>query len=143
MQYTHIKQIMQIETHPYAFDPEPQYGEKISVPVNGINHPGLYVGGGMVIDNSRKRGGARCVTMTEFRGGRKLSYHGFSGSLSAEQVVRNAHNAVARGVDYDFLFYNCKDFVRDMRGQSLLSLVIKTAVVGSALYVGYQIARRA
>lgn len=134
---------MQIETHPLAFDLEPQYGEGISVPANGINHPGLYVGGGMVIDNSRKRGGARRVTMAEFRGGRKLSYHGFSGSLSPEKVVRNAYNAVERGVEYDFLFYNCKDFVRDMRGQSLLSLAIKMAVVGGALYAGCQIVSRA
>lgn len=134
---------MQIETHPYAFDPEPQYGEAISVPANGVQHPGLYVGGGMVIDNSRKRGGARLITIAEFRDGQKLSYHGFSGSLTAEQVVRNAYDAVDRGVKYDFLFYNCKDFVRDMRGQSLLSLVIKTAVVGVVVYAGFKIARRA
>jgi len=143
MQYTHMVQIMQIETHPHIFDLEPQYGEKISVPVNGIEHPGFYVGGGFVIDNSRKRNGVSRVSMMEFREGRRLSYHGFSGPLSPEQVVCNAYDAVRRDVRYDFLFYNCKDFVRDMRGQSLLNLAIKTAVVGGALYAGYQIARRA
>ena len=134
---------MQIETHPFAFDLEPKYGEEISVPVNGVKHPGIYVGGGYVIDNSRKRGGVARVSMGEFRAGRKLSYHGIPGSLTAEQVVRNAFDAVDRGVKYDFLFYNCKDFVRDMQGQSLLSFAIKVAVVGGAFYAGYKIARRA
>jgi len=134
---------MQIETHPFAFDLEPQYGEEISVPTNGVQHPGIYVGGGYVIDNSNKRGGVFRVSMAEFRDGRELSYHGFSGSFTPQQIVRNAHDAANRGVKYDFLFYNCKDFVRDMRGQSLLSLVIKTAIVGGAFYTAYKVASRA
>lgn len=133
---------MQIQIDTFAFDLEPKYGEEISVPANGIQHPGFYVGGGYVIDNSRKRGGVSRVPMAEFREGRKLSYHGFSGSISPEQIVRNAYDALERGVEYDFFFYNCKDFVRDMRGQSLLSLAIKTAIVGGALYAGFKMSRR-
>ena len=80
--------------------------------------------------------------MAEFRDGRKLTYHGFSGPLTPEQVVSNAYAALERGVDYDFLLYNCKDFVRDMRGQSLQSLVIKTTVVAGVIAVGIHTARR-
>lgn len=142
MQYTHMEYIMQIQIDTFSFALEPKYGEEISVPANGIQHPGIYVGGGYVIDNSRKRGGVSRVPMAEFQEGRELSYHGFSGLLSPEQVVRNAYDALERGVEYDFLFYNCKDFVREMRGKSLSSLLIKTAVVGGALWAGYKFARR-
>lgn len=134
---------MQIQIDPNAFYQEPKYGEEISVPIPGygIAHPGFYVGNGFVIDNSEKRGGVRRIPIEEFRDGRKLSYHGFSGSLSSEDVVRNAYAAL--GKDYDFFLYNCKEFVRAMRGQSLRSLMIKGAVVMGVIGGGVALARRA
>jgi len=120
---------------------EPKYGSEISVIVNGVSHPGIYVGNWQVIDNSKKRGGVYRSPLEEFRGGRDLSYNGFKGSVSPEKVVENAYAAI--GTRYDFLFYNCKDFVRHVRGDALLSMLIKTAVIGAVAYTGYQIARRA
>lgn len=134
---------MQMQIDPYAFYPEPKYGEEISVPIPGfgVSHPGYYVGGGFVIDNSERRCGVRRVPIEEFRDGRKLSYHGFSGSLSPEDVVKNAYAAL--GKDYDFFFYNCKDFVRAMRGQAMRSLMIKGVITAGLIGSAAAFARRA
>jgi len=135
---------MQIQSNTFAFDPEPQYGSVVSVLVNNVSHPGIYVGGGFVIDNSQRDNGVKRIPMEVFRGGRKLRYHGFSGSLSPEQVVENAYAAI--GQAYDFYLFNCKDFVRMAQGRAWVSLLTKTAAVlaaGSVVYAGVKVARRA
>ena len=141
MQITHMIQFMQILNDTYSFYPEPEYGSTLSVLVNGVSHPGIYVGGGFVIDNSSKRGGVFRVTIETFRDGRELRNHGLIGGLSADQIVQNAYAAL--GKDYDFFLFNCKDFVREARGQELLTLLIKAGVTGAVAYAGFRVARRA
>ena len=132
---------MQEHIDPYSIFPEPDYGSTLSVPVNGVAHPGIYVGDGFVIDNSRKRGGVRYIHMNEFRNGLKFTNHGVIGTLPPAQIVRNAHSAL--GKDYDFLLYNCKDFVREARGQSWQTVLIKAGVTFGVVCGGFYLARRA
>ena len=136
----HIGRFMQVFFDSFSAGIEPQYGSQVSVVVKGVSHPGIYVGNGEVIDNSRKRGGVYRRSLEEFCDGCVLSYDGFKGDVPPEQVVKKAYAAI--GTNYDFLLYNCKDFVRDMRGQAMLSLIIKGVVVTGVACAGYQLLHR-
>lgn len=129
---------MQVElksTTPYN---RPARGETVATIVRGIIHPGIFDGWDGVIDNSAT---AQCVSrrsLIDFRAGGPFYRLGFRGEQNPDIVVQRAEAAIGRR--YDFLFFNCKDFVREVEGRTLATLMAKSVAViavagGTALTV--------
>lgn len=80
-----------------------------------IDHYGLYVGNGKVIDNHPDRG-VSLISLNAFLSGRELERIArFNGnSFSKNQVVRKGYSML--GMNYQLTKFNCEHFVNEAWG---------------------------
>ncbi|MDW3212174.1 MAG: lecithin retinol acyltransferase family protein [Reichenbachiella sp.] len=91
-----------------------------------IDHFGLYIGNGNVIDNHPERG-VRVVSLESFLNGRELDrIVRFKGnSYERSQVVRRANFMI--GQDYHLTKFNCEHFVNAAWGTEIKSNQVAAA----------------
>lgn len=91
-----------------------------------IDHFGLYIGNGNVIDNHPERG-VRVVSLESFLRGRELDrIVRFKGSAyERSQVVRRAYSMI--GQDYHLTKFNCEHFVNAAWGAEIKSSQVTAA----------------
>lgn len=93
-----------------------------------IDHYGLYVGYGKVIDNHPERG-VCLISVESFLSGRKLvRIARFEGNPNERnQVVQRANSML--GLNYHLTDFNCEHFVNEVWGAGRSSQQLATAVV--------------
>jgi len=91
-----------------------------------IDHYGLYVGNGQIIDNHPARG-VSIIGLSSFLNGRKLKQiKRFEGnSYKRNQVINKAHSMI--GMNYHLTQFNCEHFVTEAWGAGRQSRQVSAA----------------
>lgn len=109
-------------------------GDILMIWYKGVRHYGVYVGGGLVIDNSKRDGGVTKVSIETFRAGRDVKNLGHTGPLSRSEVVNRAFAQI--GQKWSLISSNCESFYRSCQGRSEVSFqVLAGAVMAGCLVV--------
>jgi|GEM_PF-4300667 len=110
-------------------------GDILAIWFNGVRHYGVYVGGGWVIDNSKRDGGVTKVSIERFSAGRTIDNKGHSGPLTRNEVINRAFERI--GQKWDLFNSNCEIFFKVCQGRSPISIqVIAGTFIAGITVVG-------
>lgn len=99
-----------------------------------ITHFGIYIGDGMVIDNSAQHGRVEQRTLEEFAGQEKAYIIPHTSMFSPNEIVVRAKEGLGR--PYRLLSRNCEHFVTDILfGKPQSKQVALAAAVGSIFLI--------
>jgi hypothetical protein len=104
-----------------------------------VRHYGVYVGGGWIIDNSKRDGGVAKVSIERFCAGRKIENLGHLGPLSRNQVVNRAFAKI--GQKWGLISSNCESFYRSCQGRSEISFQVIAGVFVAGIMVASMTSR--
>ena len=109
-----------------------QPGDILAIWFNGVRHYGIYVGGGSIIDNSRRDGGVAKVSLARFKAGREIDNLGHTGPFSREKVIDRAFARI--GHKWDILGSNCESFYRGCQGRSEISYQVYVGLLMAGVF---------
>lgn len=119
-----------------------EIGERIAVNKSlFITHFGIYVGDGMVIDNSAKHGRVEQRTLQEFAGQGKAYIIPHTSIFSPSEIVARAKESI--GKSYRLLSQNCEHFVTGILfGKPRSKQVAVAVVVGTVSFLIWRLSKK-
>lgn len=113
----------------------PTRGDIIWIQCLGFKHPAVYLGRGLVADNSWARGGSAIRPISEAVGDRRWTFEVLSGTPAEREWIAARSEALAGRRSYSVFTYNCEHFVCEVLGIERQSPQLRNAVGAAALLV--------